>query len=417
MLGLLGQKTSFLELISKVTPIPEYILSGLWPIESCSIAARMSWASRRRTSRIEDRAYSLLGIFGVHMPMLYGERHKAFLRLQEEIMKRSDDQSIFAWSSSQHSRKVKRFGLLAMSPDDFRHSSDIYNIPGFRNSYEVTNRGLSIHLPMFPYWTDTYVVFLDCRTDFDNRIGIFLRSLHYESHHPDNDQFQRVAVDGRDLIVEKGVSQEHRQVYERVRRRLIVPQIEYSTPYAVDSIYGFKLDPLMLPLSSEGKPQFSVEGGHWDANQRTITIPAGTSTIATNIIPVGFLIVKEGFNKLYAFAFHSKLFVPLIFISRELDLTRCNPRRNQQLSKVAQKEWAGVDWDAFAVELWTGLQVEECDGEIEFAAPKCSAMWIKLADFLDGHHNRNRVPRICLNRDFIGSEGDGPSCWSVELKK
>ena len=57
----------------------------------------MSWASARRLTRVEDQAYCLLGIFDVHMPLLYGERHAAFRRLQEEIIKRSSDQSIFAW--------------------------------------------------------------------------------------------------------------------------------------------------------------------------------------------------------------------------------------------------------------------------------------------------------------------------------
>ncbi|KAM0499454.1 hypothetical protein ACHAP8_005610 [Fusarium lateritium] len=65
---------------------------------SASIAERMSWASKRETTRIEDTAYSLLGIFGINMPLLYGEGPNAFLRLQEEIMKHSDDQTLLAWS-------------------------------------------------------------------------------------------------------------------------------------------------------------------------------------------------------------------------------------------------------------------------------------------------------------------------------
>ena len=56
-----------------------------------SIAQRMSWTSKMATTRIEDEAYCLLGTFGVNMPLLYGEGHKAFLRLQEEIIRRSTD--------------------------------------------------------------------------------------------------------------------------------------------------------------------------------------------------------------------------------------------------------------------------------------------------------------------------------------
>jgi hypothetical protein len=51
----------------------------------------MSWVSKRETTREEHIAYSLLGILDINMPLLYGERGKAFIRLQEEIMKASDD--------------------------------------------------------------------------------------------------------------------------------------------------------------------------------------------------------------------------------------------------------------------------------------------------------------------------------------
>lgn len=55
----------------------------------------MSWASKRQTTRVEDIAYSVMGLFGVNLPMLYGEGERAFIRLQEEIMRASDDHTIF----------------------------------------------------------------------------------------------------------------------------------------------------------------------------------------------------------------------------------------------------------------------------------------------------------------------------------
>lgn len=51
------------------------------------IARRMSWAATMVTTRVEDTAYCLLGIFDISMPMLYGQGKKAFIRLQEEIAK------------------------------------------------------------------------------------------------------------------------------------------------------------------------------------------------------------------------------------------------------------------------------------------------------------------------------------------
>ncbi|KAK0722644.1 hypothetical protein B0T26DRAFT_628827, partial [Lasiosphaeria miniovina] len=61
----------------------------------------MSWASRRQTTRPEDIAYCLMGIFNVNMSMLYGEGGtKAFIRLQEGILRESDDQTILAWRNA-----------------------------------------------------------------------------------------------------------------------------------------------------------------------------------------------------------------------------------------------------------------------------------------------------------------------------
>lgn len=55
----------------------------------CTVAQRVSWASKRETTRREDTAYSLLGLFDVHLAPTYGEGEtKAFMRLQEEILKR-----------------------------------------------------------------------------------------------------------------------------------------------------------------------------------------------------------------------------------------------------------------------------------------------------------------------------------------
>ncbi|KAB5545471.1 heterokaryon incompatibility protein-domain-containing protein [Coniochaeta sp. 2T2.1] len=76
--------------------------TGAFYSSTWDIAQRMSWASRRETTPKEDIAYSLLGIFGVSMPLIYGEGGiKAFVRLQEEIMKDSSDQSIFAFGWGQ----------------------------------------------------------------------------------------------------------------------------------------------------------------------------------------------------------------------------------------------------------------------------------------------------------------------------
>jgi hypothetical protein len=94
----LGSKRGLVELVSEITGIGERYLSRTWHVTTASIAQRLSWVAGRVTTRPEDVAYCLLGIFDVHMPLIYGEGSRAFVRLQEEIVKVSEDHSIFAWS-------------------------------------------------------------------------------------------------------------------------------------------------------------------------------------------------------------------------------------------------------------------------------------------------------------------------------
>lgn len=87
----IGTKSYLKDEITLITGI-----SSLFDIDKACVAEKMSWASRRETTRVEDIAYCLMGLFGVHMTPLYGEGHNSFIRLQLEILSRSDDESIFA---------------------------------------------------------------------------------------------------------------------------------------------------------------------------------------------------------------------------------------------------------------------------------------------------------------------------------
>jgi hypothetical protein len=81
----LGNKYSLLQELGSITGIDIEALQGN-PLDRFSVNERMSWVGQRKTKREEDSAYSLLGIFDVHMPLIYGEgRKKAFARLQKEI--------------------------------------------------------------------------------------------------------------------------------------------------------------------------------------------------------------------------------------------------------------------------------------------------------------------------------------------
>ncbi|KAH9918568.1 heterokaryon incompatibility protein-domain-containing protein, partial [Epithele typhae] len=93
----IGTKFELADILESATRIPSSVLRFQTSITDVSIAARMSWASTRETTRREDIAYCLFGIFGVNMPTLYGEGDNAFSRLLEAIMKTSRDASIFLW--------------------------------------------------------------------------------------------------------------------------------------------------------------------------------------------------------------------------------------------------------------------------------------------------------------------------------
>ncbi|CAK7240419.1 MAG: hypothetical protein STHCBS139747_001858 [Sporothrix thermara] len=94
-----GSKKAFVNSITKRTNIPHRIIAGVAEPSGYSLARRMSWAAGRKTKRVEDIAYCLLGILDVNMPLLYGEGRRSFRRLQEEIVKRQSDLTIFAWRS------------------------------------------------------------------------------------------------------------------------------------------------------------------------------------------------------------------------------------------------------------------------------------------------------------------------------
>ncbi|KAI0514706.1 heterokaryon incompatibility protein-domain-containing protein [Xylaria bambusicola] len=169
----LTTKLTSLETLSTVTGIEKIYLEGE-PLEDASAAQKMSWAASRQTSRIEDIAYCLLGIFDVNMPLIYGEGKKAFKRLQEEIMKANpEDHTLFAWGTvvenltdipylitdEAEASKLDDIpwdaskltpalsGLLAESPADFKNSG------GFRTSniankfYKHAPRGIITSLP------------------------------------------------------------------------------------------------------------------------------------------------------------------------------------------------------------------------------------------------------------------------------
>ncbi|KAK1754927.1 vegetative incompatibility protein HET-E-1, partial [Echria macrotheca] len=120
-----GSKKSLRDVVSAITHIGTEALDER-RFSEYSVAQKMSWAAGRQTTRPEDEAYCLMGLFDVNMPMIYGEGRKAFYRLQQEILKQSDDHSLFAWTHppNDHSHTMMT-GLLAPSPNHFKDAASI----------------------------------------------------------------------------------------------------------------------------------------------------------------------------------------------------------------------------------------------------------------------------------------------------
>jgi len=154
----LGFSSSYINLadeLSTITNIPTDFLAGKRALWQACVAQRMFWASCRKTTRAEDRAYSLMGLFDISMPILYGEGlDKAFTRLQREIINTIPDQSILAWYRSD----AISYRLLAESPDCFQNSGAVtqldrrgslsLEVATNWSSFSMTNLGLRITLPM-----------------------------------------------------------------------------------------------------------------------------------------------------------------------------------------------------------------------------------------------------------------------------
>lgn len=138
-----GTKKSLSCVLSRITQIDERVLQNEECLPEYSVGVRMSWASNRVAFRVEDIAYSLIGIFDVSMPIIYGEGERSFLRLQEEILKVTDDATLFAWQANS-SQKYR--GLFAHSPSEFSHFTTVStNKPSrIHGAVCVTSSGITI---------------------------------------------------------------------------------------------------------------------------------------------------------------------------------------------------------------------------------------------------------------------------------
>ena len=141
-------------LLTEITGIPSAVLDKELPLSKVSAACKFSWASQRMTTRVEDKAYCLMGLLGVNMPLLYGEGERAFVRLQELVIGSSDDISLLAWGYGLSWEEIEELDYsrpLARSPTAFRGypKSKYQHIRRPPKTHStVTGHGLHIELPL-----------------------------------------------------------------------------------------------------------------------------------------------------------------------------------------------------------------------------------------------------------------------------
>ncbi|KIX05484.1 uncharacterized protein Z518_06356 [Rhinocladiella mackenziei CBS 650.93] len=249
----IGTKASLQEVISEVTGISSQVLLTNYAGE-ISVAQRMAWASKRETAEVEDQAYCLMGLFGVNMPTMYGEGENAFQRLQLEIIKVSDDHSIFAWTGPGPER-----GLLARSPREFAHCGSVrrYGDDTLTSPFSMTNKGLNIKLPLIPCHNlegdDVFLAVLNCQRKKEEHskdrypFGIYLRRLkgnrsnHYIrvkterieelkrqiSFNETSDIYVR-GMDPSRFDVVHWMQREDRYIFSIKKRPNGLPQVEYN---------------------------------------------------------------------------------------------------------------------------------------------------------------------------------------------
>ncbi|KAI0805460.1 HET-domain-containing protein [Xylaria sp. FL0064] len=193
----LSEPDSFLDTIASITGIEDWHMYSLqtmgMTLKHVPVATKLSWVSRRST-RTEDMAYCLLGLLDVNMPLLYGEGHRAFLRLQEEFLKQSFDSSILLWGFGMDRSDIENIGVgvnpscLAPTPRLFQGlmNTPVSKMEHFLNNrlgevWAVTPYGLRMELPVFQVDTSTKTYI--CVTDYTTggqSLEVFVIPLRYQ---------------------------------------------------------------------------------------------------------------------------------------------------------------------------------------------------------------------------------------------
>ncbi|RSL58825.1 hypothetical protein CEP54_007588 [Fusarium duplospermum] len=211
----IGTRENWAAEVKEASNIEPRYLSSFNPTDfaSCSTAMRFSWASRRETTIEEDETYSLLGLFGISLPLIYGEgRRQAFHRLQRQLIIVYNDDSLFAWKEkletgghSHHGRHQGKpqlsnsklgWGILARSVRDFWDGSKVKALRHDQNDFSMTNRGLQITAKHWRHKdnSNTRLIRLDCGVESSNDAQNQKGTGIYITYDADTDAYHRIRI-------------------------------------------------------------------------------------------------------------------------------------------------------------------------------------------------------------------------------
>lgn len=278
---LIGSKYDMTQAIQEITGIERATLLRVEQVNALSHATVMSYAAKRETTRAEDMAYCLMGLFEIHMPVIYGEGgEKAFIRLQHEILARSPKHSLMAWNSNSNfnasrfctTSKVNSY--LAPSPNHFTLTK-VADIPSsdFARTWKADDtdamcfqtvpRGIRARLPVFvfpnPSGAEPALVFaviackaIDPSYQWQYTIAIPLRPIGDDLYVRDH----RCPFVSVHSLIELNMSWQHR-IVTLVNRDL--PSL--TKPYRIRNCLALniKRNPPMITLSSEFPEQGCLE--------------------------------------------------------------------------------------------------------------------------------------------------------------
>ena len=292
-----GTKHDQAAAISRFTNIPESVLTHARRdiIAEQSVSARMSWASQRQTKRKEDMAYCLLGIFDVNMPLIYGEGKKAFRRLQEEIIKRDNDLSIFAWSSVSEHQINSLVEIFASSPAAFEDVIDAGVHKHQLAEFSVTNRGLLLGGDFEIYgwygergYTEVpghYVLLVGESKKDDSSIGIFLRKCG-------PGLFCRIGGLPLARLPHKSITYSAQELMHSVYL-----STDAFLKHSVTRLVSFRLDALHIPVQEHFRMRSVAPLHAWDHLDRTFLIPkAWDQNVSQLVLAAQFSVTIAGYT-------------------------------------------------------------------------------------------------------------------------